>query len=413
MTIGSWLRRTLRLDDPKAWGEVIGWSTATGEPMTKRGALQLSTAWSCVKLRSRVIGTLPMQVFRMKGGAPEIDRTHWLYPILRFKPNAEFTASRYWQAAISSLDLDGNAYFEKLRGSNDERIAALGWLNPSLMEADRKNGRIEYWYTDPIKRTRRQIQPDNLVHVRQFSNGDIKGMSAIAYGARSLGLARDTAHAAAATFGNGLRPGGFFDTGGRVLDDPQRADFKKAFITDRRGPENAGWVGLLEGGFKWTEVKINAEDAQMLESRRFDVEEICRWFDVPPIMVGHVSEGQTMWGTGVEELILQWLTTSVAPTCIDLEQQLETDLLSPADRAAGVFIRINIDALMRAKAADRATFLSTMVGAGLMTRNEGRSKENLPPKDGGDVLTVQMQQVPLAGIEKRQPPAVVPGATEQ
>jgi HK97 family phage portal protein len=407
MSLASWIRQRLRLDDPKAWGEVIGYSTISGAPITRRSVLQLSTAWACSKLRSQVIGTLPMGVFRWNNGAPEPARDHWLYPIVHFKPNHEFTASRFWQATISALDLDGNAYLEKMIGSDGKRIVGLSWLAPALMDCERKNGAIEYAYRDPITRARRLIRPDRLVHMRQFSTGDVKGLSVIAYGAKSLGLARDTVTAAAATFGNGLRPGGFFDTGGRVLDDTQRADFTKAFISDRRGAENAGWVGLLEGGFKWQEVKINPEDAQMLESRRFDIEEICRWFNMPPIMVGHASEGQTMWGTGVEQLILQWLTTGVAPTCIDIEQQLMVDLLTPADIAEGVFIRMNIDALMRATAEVRASFLSTMVGAGLMTRNEARAKENLPPMEGGDVLTVQAQMVPLAGIERRAPPALV------
>lgn len=421
--IGKWLRTALRLDDPKGWATVVGTSTITGEPLTRRGVLQLSAAWACMRLKSKIVGTLPMAPYRIVNDAPEIARDHWLYPIVRQKPNPEFTAARYWQSSINALDLDGNAYLEKLRGSGS-RIAGLGWLNPALMDCNRNynTGEIEYRYLDPITRKTRMIRPDNLVHVRQFSGGDIKGMSAVAYGARSLGLARDTITAAGSVYANGTRPGGFFKSP-RVLEQNQRDDFKKNFITDREGPENSGWIGLLEGGFDWVEVNMKPEDAQLLESRVFDIEEICRWFDVPPIMIGHAPQGQTMWGTGVEQIQIQFQIATVAPMCIDIEQQLENDLLTPEDRANGVFLRFNIDAMMRSTAADRAAFLGAMVDKGIMARNEARRKENLPRAPGGDVLTVQQQMVPLEGIKERadrqsmlpaapQPPQQ-PGAPQQ
>jgi HK97 family phage portal protein len=148
-------------------------------------------------------------------------------------------------------------------------------------------------------------------------------------------------------------------------------------------------------------IGINPKDAQLLESRAFSVEEICRWFRVPPHMVGH-SEKSTSWGSGIEQQMIGFLTFTLRPWLTRIEQAINKDLLSPVEQMR-MYAEFSIEGLLRADSAGRSAYLSTMVNNGLMTRDEGRSKENLPPKGGNaDVLTVQTALIPIDQLGQAQ-----------
>jgi HK97 family phage portal protein len=154
---------------------------------------------------------------------------------------------------------------------------------------------------------------------------------------------------------------------------------------------------ILNGGWKATALSINPEDAQLLESRGFNVEEVCRFFGVPPVLVGH-SEKQSSWGTGIEQIVLGFLKFTMRPRLRRMEQALEKQLLSAADRARGVRIEFNVEGLLRASSKERAEFYRTMTQVGAMTINEVRRKENLPPVEGGDVPRIQSQNAPITDV---------------
>lgn len=414
---GRWMRASFTLtDEPDKVRRLLGSSA-----FSQDRALQLSAVWAAVNRKSNTCGAFPLQV--MKPGAKGAEYTvrdsgHPYYRMLRSKPNADFTASRLWSSVFAALDLWGNGYLEKQYGTqkrgNFKSVVALDWCGPeSVSGRTTPEGGFRYVYRDPHERRTREIAPENMIHFRQFSLGARFGNSAIYHGTRALRSATDIEDAAQSTFANGMRPGGYITTGGKVLTDPQREDARKNLIDDMSGVQNAGKWKLLEGGFEAKPVTINPDDAEMLGSRRFSIEDICRWFDVPPILVGHAVEGQTMFGSGVEQVFLAWLTLSLAPYVGIVETQLQNDLMTPDDEAAGVTLKFNFDALLRADSAARSNFLGSMVNAGIYTRNEARSKENLAPKEGGDELTVQQQQIPLSQVGK-QPAAPAPfGAPRQ
>ena len=168
------------------------------------------------------------------------------------------------------------------------------------------------------------------------------------------------------------------------------AEQLKAYAGSRR----AGKFMVLEGGLKYRAISLDPESTQMLETRRFSVEEIARWFGIPPIIVGHAAEGQTMWGTGVEAIVLQWLTTGLNPFLTRIERRIRKQLIPPGDRRR-VYAEFNREALLQADTAGKASFLSTMVQNGLMSRSEGRAKLNLPSRAGADALSAQTNLAPL------------------
>ena len=172
------------------------------------------------------------------------------------------------------------------------------------------------------------------------------------------------------------------------------------------GAVNSGKPMVLEGGTKWQSLSINPEDAQMLESRGFSVEEIARFFGVPPHMIGH-TEKSTSWGTGLEQQVLGFQKFSLRRRLKRIEQALEKQLLTPIDRAAGLQVEFVVEGLLRGDSTARAAFYNSGLQNGWMTINEVRNLENLPPVDGGDIPRMQVQNQPIdaqptpAAIEKQ------------
>jgi HK97 family phage portal protein len=173
------------------------------------------------------------------------------------------------------------------------------------------------------------------------------------------------------------------------------------------GAINAGRPMLLDRGMDWVQLSISPEDAQMLQSRAFSVEEVCRFFGVPPFMVGH-TEKTTSWGTGLEQQTLGFQKFTLRRRLKRIEQALAKQLLSPADRQAGLVIEFNLEGLLRGDSGARASFYQQMLSNGVMTINEVRALENLPPVAGGDVPRMQMQNVPITQAGTSVVPALPP-----
>ena len=194
-------------------------------------------------------------------------------------------------------------------------------------------------------------------------------------------------------FRNGLRPSVVLKFK-NWLTKEQRDLTETRLAEKYLGAVNAGRPFILEGDTDLGTVSLSAEDAQMLESRSFSVEEICRFFGVPPFMIGH-TEKSTSWGTGLEQQTLGFLKFSLRHRLKRIEQAFEKQLLTPADRAAGIIIEFNIEGLLRADSGGRSAFYQSALNNGWMTINEVRSRENLPPVEGGDVPRMQSQNVPI------------------
>lgn len=384
------LARGLGLTDPQLYAHFNGGPTDSGETVTVDGSLQLGTVWACVRLIAQTIATLPLHVYESdQGGHGALAREHPLYRLLHTRPNADMTAVEFWEAVVAHILLWGNAYISIARSG--ARVVALYPMRPDRVVMRREaSGQLSYTYTWQ-GRTQTFVDVD-VLHIKGFSLDGYVGLSPIAMARNNLGAARAAERASASIFRNGMRPSGTL-TSPTYLTLPQREDAKK-ILESFKGAQNTGSVPLLEGGWKFESLSIPPEDAQMLETMGFDVARVCRWFDVPPIMIGHMDK-TTSWGSGVEQIMLHFYTTCLRSHLTRLEQAINGGLVTPVDQARGIYARFNVEGLLRADSAGRSTYLSTMVQNGLMTRNEGRAKENLPRVEGGDDLTVQSNLLPV------------------
>lgn len=395
----EWMGVPISLIDGSFWAAYYGTTSESGEVVTKNSSLKLSAVWACVRLIAGTIATLPLNMYeRMADGSRLEAKDHPLYELLHYQPNADQTAMQFWEVFLFSLLMQGNAFAEK--SYLNDRLVALEFLLPERVTAKRtRDGSIEWKYIDPDTGKERVIPESRMFHVPAFSCDGIFGLSVIRYAVNIFGGAMSAEKAASSTFANGLKFPGVFEFD-HVLKPNQREQFQQNVADQYAGAINAGRIPLLEAGIRYKQINMNPDDAQLLESRSFSVEEICRWFGVPPFMVGH-GEKSSAWPTSIEQQMLAFASFVLRQWCVRIEQAVRKQLLRPEERKR-FYAEFNMDALLRADSAARAQFYSTMTQNGLMARNEARIKENLAPKSGGDVLTVQTNLTDLAKFDKTE-----------
>lgn len=387
----DWLGVPGTLTDPEWWA-AFGAHSGSGQNVTPDSALRLSAVWACTRLIAETISTLPLSMYeRTPVGKRLAD--HPLQMIIHDTPNASSTASVFWEAMVAAMLLRGNARAEKLMAGS--RLVGLKFLDPArLVPSRRGDGTREWRYTEKDG-TQRVIATDRIWRVPGFTLDGEDGVSVIRYGADVFGSAQAASAAADGTFDRGLMPTTYFKHP-NWLKKEQREEFREN-LAKISGAINSGKPALLEGGMDTGTIGINPSDAQLLESRGFSVEEICRWFRVPPFMVGH-SEKSTSWGTGIEQQMIGFLTFTLAPWLRRIEQAISKDLLTPAERKR-YYPKFSVEGLLRADSAGRSAFYGAMVNNGVLTRDEVRELEDRPAMGGNaGVLTVQSAMTTLDSI---------------
>ena len=398
--IKSAIVRKLTVREPDGWYP-DGARGDAGEVVSDDTVLSLSAVWACVNLLAGTIASLPLMVYRTDAsGRRTVAKDHKLYRVLHDSPNYDQTAVDFWEFISASLELWGNAYARIERAGGT--VSGLHPVAPNLVAVRRlSNGDIEYRWAEDGQYF---VETDrSMLHIRGFGGNPLGGMSTLHFGRHAFSLARAIDRSAGGMFKNGLRPSGVL-TFDKWLSPEQRLLAEEKLTEKYVGAMNAGRPLILEGGTKWAQLGINPEDAQMLESRGFSVEEICRFFGVPPFMIGH-TEKSSSWGTGLEQQTLGFQKFTLRRRLKRIEQALEKQLLKAEDRAAGLTIEFNLEGLLRADSMGRARFYQQMTAIGAMTINEVRELENLPPVDGGDVPRMQMQNVPITEAGQQQLPA--------
>lgn len=373
---------------------------SAGQTVNQKTTLGLPAAWACIRLKSDVVGAMGMGVYEKANDGGRKSRTdHWLYDLVHEEPNRDQTPAEFWAGQVAAMDLWGNAYAEK--ETLGSRVTALTPIAPHLVQVTRnRNNERVYLYADRGKTE--ELPADKIFHLRGLTLGGDVGLSAIEFGRRTLGGAMAANKTAADTFHGGLQLSGFMETGAQSLRAEQRADLIEIFDAFL-GDAMRGRIIPLEKDFKFSPLKMNPAEVQLLESRAWDVEEICRWFGVLPMLIGHAAKGQTMWGSGIEQLLLGWQTLLLNPLLTNIQQAVKKQLLPVAERKR-VYPEINREALMAADSAARAALYSAFGQNGVMTRGEMRNRENLPSLPGDDFLTVQSNLVPLDQLGKINSP---------
>ncbi|MGR3813413.1 MAG: phage portal protein [Cognatishimia activa] len=383
-------RRSVSVTDATAW-KVASLVSDSGESVSETSAMALSTVWACVRLIAGTTGSLPLEVrIKQTDGHYQRSTDHPLARVLHDRPNADQTALDFWEFAAASIELQGDCIARRVK-SGSRLVSLVPAIADNVDRRRKPDGRI--WYSWSEGSDHFELPEDEILHIRGFGGNALRGLSTLRFAHNAVGLARSIDRSAGSFFKNGMQPGGairFED----FLTAEQRDIANKEMVDKFIGARNAGRPMVLEGGASWEELSIKPEDAQMLEARRFSVEEICRFFGVPPHMVGH-TEKSSSWGKGLEQQTLGFVMYTLRSRLKRIEKSVEQQLLTPQDKSKGVAIKFNLEGLLRGDSAGRASFYREMTQIGALTINEVRGLEGLPPVSGGDVPRMQMQNVPI------------------
>lgn len=369
-------------------------------------AAGLSATWACVNLIAGTIASLPCMVYRTdENGVRRVAKDHPLYFVLHDSPNYDQTAVDFWEVMAAGIELQGNAY-ALIERRGDGSLLALHPLRPDCVKARRRDdGSIEYEWHD---NGRRIVKPgDSVLHIRGPFGDALSGTSTLSVCRNVFSDALAAESAAGTLFQNGISASGVLSTPPTVhLTKEQRDELEKRLREKHQGAMRRGVPLLLDGGLTWSQLSINPHDAEMLESRKFGGEQVCRVFGVPPAMVGY-GDKSSNWGTGKEVDVLGFQKFALRKRTKRIEQAVLKQLVPLAERRAqGLVVEFNMEGILRGDSAARAAFYQSGLQNGWTTINEVRAHENLPPVEGGDVPRMQMQNVPIT--QAGQPPVAAP-----
>ena len=371
--------------------------TTAGKIVTERSAMQMTAVYSCVRILAEAIAGLPLHLYRYTDeGSKEKALDHPLYLLLHDEPNPEMSSFVFRETLMTHLLLWGNAYAQIIRNGKGE-VVALYPLMPNKMTVDRDpEGHLYYQYNrnsdEAIKPSQTVLlQPRDVLHIPGLGFDGLVGYSPIAMAKNAIGLAIATEEYGAKFFANGAAPSGVLEHPG-TIKDPQRV--RDAWQSQFGGSSNSGKVAVLEEGMKYTPISISPEQAQFLETRKFQINEIARIFRVPPHMVGDLEKSSF---SNIEQQSLEFVKYTLDPWVIRWEQSLQRALIRQ-DEKARYFVKFNLEGLLRGDYQSRMTGYATARQNGWMSANDIRELENLdriPAEDGGDLYLINGNMLPL------------------
>ena len=375
----------------------LGGSTS-GKTVTERSAMQMTAVYSCVRILAEAIAGLPLHLYTYKeDGGKEKAIGHPLYLLLHDEPNPEMSSFVFRETLMTHLLLWGNAYAQIIRNGKGE-VVTLYPLMPNRMTVDRdSSGQLFYSYQmnnsdAPTMKTGTVIlKPSDVLHIPGLGFDGLVGYSPIAMAKNAIGLAIATEEYGAKFFANGATPGGLLEYPGTVKDpDRVRESWNKGFS----GSQNAGKVAILEEGMKYTPISIAPEQAQFLETRKFQINEIARIFRVPPHMVGDLEKSSF---SNIEQQSLEFVKYTLDPWVVRWEQSLSRALFTPEEKKK-YFFKFNVEGLLRGDYQSRMNGYATARQNGWMSANDIRELENLdriPAEEGGDLYLINGNMLPL------------------
>lgn len=366
--------------------------TSTGVTVTPQTALQSSAVFACVRLLAETISSLPLPLYRRLDGdgkAKAID--HPLYSILHDLPNPEMTSMQLRETLITHQALWGNGFAE-IEYNNAGQVRGLWPIPPWLMTIRRINRQLVYDVSMPVGPVAR-LPWGRVMHIPALGIDGVVGLSPITLARQAVGLALGTEEFGAKFFGNGARPGVVLEHPGQLSEDAQKR-LRKSIEDRHQGLSNAHRMMLLEEGMQLKEVGIPPEDAQFLETRRFQTAEIARMFNVPPHMIGDLDRATF---NNIEQLSLEFVIYSIRPWLVRWEQAILRDLLSEADRRE-LFAEHTVNGLLRGDIASRYNAYAIGRQWGWLSANDVRKLENMNPVAGGEDYLTPLNMVP-AGSE--------------
>ena len=373
-----------------AYSFFFGTSSA-GKRVNERSAMQMTAVYSCVRILSEAIASLPLHVYKTSDeGSKEKAVEHPLYFLLHDEPNPEMTSFIFRETLMTHLLLYGNAYAQVIRNGKGE-VIALYPLMPNRMNVDRDDkGQLyyEYMMTDTdaptMKGTTVKLSPYEVLHVPGLGFDGLLGYSPIAMAKNAIGLAIATEEYGSKFFANGANPSGVLEHPG-VLKDPSK--IRDSWTQTFGGSGNANKVAVLEEGMHYTPISISPEQAQFLETRKFQINEIARIFRVPPHMLGDLERSTF---SNIEQQSLEFVKYTLEPWITRFEQSMARALLRPEEKRK-YFIRFNVDGLLRGDYKSRMEGYAVARQNGWMSTNDIRELENMDrisEEEGGDLYLI-------------------------
>lgn len=379
---------------------LMGGSTS-GKSVNERSAMQMTAVYACVRILSEAIAGLPLHMYRYKDeGGKEKATGHTLYHLLHDEPNPEMTSFVFRETLMTHLLLWGNAYAQIIRNGKGE-VLALYPLLPNHMSVDRGvDGKIYYTYSrdeseaNSKEQKRVVLSPDDVLHIPGLGFDGLVGYSPIAMAKNAIGLAIATEEYGAKFFANGAAPSGVLEHPG-TLKDPVR--LRDSWNAAYGGSANSHKVAVLEEGMKYVPISISPNEAQFLETRKFQIDEIARIFRVPPHMVGDLEKSSF---SNIENMSREFVTYTLSPWMVRWEQSLFRALLSKEEKAS-YFFKFNVDGLLRGSYHERMQGYSVGIQNGFMCPNDVRELEDLdliPEELGGNKYMVNGNMVDLKNV---------------
>ena len=392
-------------DHPEVDNRTVGSSysfymggSSAGKNVNERSAMQMTAVYSCVRILAEAVAGLPLHLYRYKeDGGKERAIDNNLYHLLHDEPNKEMSSFIFRETLMTHLLLWGNAYAQIIRNGKGE-VVALYPLMPNKMQVDRdENDELYYIYTRSSDEAKTMegvtvyLTPRDVLHIPGLGFDGLVGYSPIAMAKNAIGLAIATEEYGAKFFANGAAPSGVLEHPG-TIKDPSR--LRENWNSTFGGSANSGKVAVLEEGMKYTPISISPEQAQFLETRKFQIDEIARIFRVPPHMVGDLEKSSF---SNIEQQSLEFVKYTLDPWIIRWEQSLSRALLNE-DEKRNYFFKFNLEGLLRGDYESRMSGYATARQNGWMSANDIRELENLdkiPAEDGGDLYLINGNMLPL------------------
>lgn len=375
----------------------LGGSTS-GKVVTERSAMQMTAVYSCVRILSEAVAGLPLHLYRYKeGGGKEKAIDLPLYRLMHDEPNPEMSSFVFRETLMTHLLLWGNAYAQIIRNGKGE-VIALYPLMPNKMRVDRdEHGKLYYEYSHSsdeagtMKNTTVRLTPYDVLHIPGLGFDGLVGYSPIAMAKNAIGMAIACEEYGAKFFANGAAPSGVLEHPG-VIKDPQKV--RDAWQSQFGGSANSNKVAVLEEGMKYTPISISPEQAQFLETRKFQINEIARIFRVPPHMVGDLEKSSF---SNIEQQSLEFVKYTLDPWVIRWEQSLSRILFTDEEKKT-LFFKFSVEGLLRGDYQSRMNGYATARQNGWMSANDIRELENMdkiPAEEGGDLYLINGSMLPM------------------
>lgn len=374
--------------------------TTSGKPVNERTAMQTTAVYACVRILAEAVASLPLHVYEYQDdGGKKLVHDHPLYYLLHDEPNPEMTSFVFRETLMSHLLIWGNAYAQIIRDGAG-RVLGLYPLLPDKMEVQRDDkGNIYYVYSrnsdeNPMFKDYGNIKlkAEDVLHIPGLGFDGLIGYSPIAMAKNAVGMTLACEEYGASFFANGANPGGVLEHPG-VLKDPSKV--RESWNSVYRGVNNAHKIAVLEEGMKYQQIGIPPEEAQFLETRKFQINEIARLYRIPPHMVGDLDKSSF---SNIEQQSLEFVKYTLDPWVIRWEQSLQRSLLLPGEKGK-YFIKLNVDGLLRGDYQSRMNGYAVGRQNGWFSANDIREMENMnpiPDEEGGNLYLINGAMTKLA-----------------